>query len=170
MALRRVAALMSGLMLTVVGVALAPSAYAVNPDIRNKNSGLCLGVMGGSTVRGSSVAQWECNGNADQKWVYEYIGNGFYNIRNVGSNQCLAIKGGSWNQGAPIIQWDCNGNGDQMWYIRQGSGGYFELLNGNNTATGGSVDLCLAIDGARTDWGAPAISWECNGRDDQSWT
>lgn len=32
------------------------------------NSGMCLGVSGGSTAQGAKVIQWPCNGNADQEW------------------------------------------------------------------------------------------------------
>jgi hypothetical protein len=37
-------------------------------NIVNKNSGLCLGVTGGSTSVGANTVQWTCNGHPDQGW------------------------------------------------------------------------------------------------------
>jgi hypothetical protein len=37
-------------------------------NIVNKNSGLCLGVLGASYAEGAEVVQWGCNGNPDQEW------------------------------------------------------------------------------------------------------
>ncbi len=37
-------------------------------NIVDYNSGLCLGVSGGSTSVGANVIQWTCNGNSDQEW------------------------------------------------------------------------------------------------------
>lgn len=37
-------------------------------NILNDNSGMCLGISGGSTSVGAYAIQWGCNGNADQAW------------------------------------------------------------------------------------------------------
>ncbi|MCC2273942.1 RICIN domain-containing protein [Streptomyces sp. ET3-23] len=170
MNLRRVGAVVSGLMLAVAGVVSAPTASAATGvEIRNKHSGWCLGIQGGSKDWGAMAIQWDCNGNDDQKWRYEALGNGYYRLHNVGSNLCLGIRGGSWDRGADVIQWECNGNGDQMWYMPDG-GAYYPMMSANNRANGGAIDLCMSIGGGRTDWGAKAIVWDCNGADDQTWS
>lgn len=37
-------------------------------NIVDDNSGLCLGISGGSLTAGALAVQWTCNGNADQSW------------------------------------------------------------------------------------------------------
>jgi hypothetical protein len=37
-------------------------------EIVNLNTGMCLGVTGGSTSIGAPVVQWACNGHPDQNW------------------------------------------------------------------------------------------------------
>jgi Ricin-type beta-trefoil lectin domain len=37
-------------------------------NILDENSGMCLGISGGSTSRGAYAIQWGCNGHADQAW------------------------------------------------------------------------------------------------------
>ncbi|MFJ4282642.1 RICIN domain-containing protein [Streptomyces massasporeus] len=37
--------------------------------IKNRKSGMCLGVSGGSTVDGAQVAQFPCDGSANQGWI-----------------------------------------------------------------------------------------------------
>lgn len=37
-------------------------------NIVDRNSGKCLGIIGGSTDIGGNAVQWDCNGHADQEW------------------------------------------------------------------------------------------------------
>lgn len=37
-------------------------------NLVNRNSGKCLGIIGGSTDVGGNAVQWSCNGQEDQEW------------------------------------------------------------------------------------------------------
>jgi hypothetical protein len=37
-------------------------------NIVNRNSGKCLGIIGGSMDVGGNAVQWDCIGHDDQKW------------------------------------------------------------------------------------------------------
>jgi hypothetical protein len=90
-------------------------------ELFNRGTGKCIGVNGGSTANGAQVIEWDCNGNADQRWFWRATGTTqfgwpVYNLVNDKSGRCMGINGGSTAQGAVAVQWDCNGNNDQHWF------------------------------------------------------
>ncbi|WP_251095012.1 RICIN domain-containing protein [Streptomyces sp. Caat 7-52] len=147
---------LSAALVTVVG--LAPSASAAGVSLKN-GYGWCLGSKNGADRTVGYL--WTCNGNRDQTWTFNYVGEdvlgSFYQIIN-GNGQCLGTWGGSASQGAKIAVWDCNGNPDQKWYTK-GRGN--EILNRNSKK-------CLAGSGSFSG-GTTAIQWSCNGNKDQKW-
>ncbi|WP_164466051.1 RICIN domain-containing protein [Actinoplanes teichomyceticus] len=84
-------------------------------QIRNDNSGQCLGVGGASTAEGAHVIQWPCADIPDQRW-YGRRNGGTYEFVNQNSGKCMAVGGSGMADGAPVIQWKCLNTPDQKWY------------------------------------------------------
>jgi hypothetical protein len=82
----------------------------------DKNSGLCIGVAGGSWSPGAAIVQWPCYHGADQYWTQVDVGGGYSQLVNFSSHQCLGVAGGSLTVNAKLVQWWCNGAADQHWY------------------------------------------------------
>ncbi|MGW3208531.1 RICIN domain-containing protein [Streptomyces sp. NPDC001135] len=148
----------SAALVTVVG--FAPTASATGGHSLKNGYGYCLGSLNGADRTVGYM--WSCNGNRDQIWTFNYVGEdvrgNFYQIIN-GNGQCLGSYGGSKSRGADISVWDCNGNPDQKWYWKSGSGA--EIINRNS-------NMCLAGSGSFGK-GSNAIQWSCNGNKDQKW-
>ncbi|MCU7823619.1 RICIN domain-containing protein [Kitasatospora sp. DSM 101779] len=162
--MRRTATLSAGLVLAGgAALATAPTASAlVSGPLHPASSGKCLGVYGMSTDNGTDAVQWDCNGNADQRWSYSGVGGGYYTITNANSGKCLGVYGMDRKNGAVAVQWDCNGNADQQWYIDSVGNGAAHLINRNS-------GKCLGVYGGNTANGTLAVQWDCNGNSDQVW-
>ena len=89
------------------------------------SSGKCLDIRDGSTSNGALLQQWDCNGNAQQKWELLPIAgqDGWYALRPQNSNKCLDVYGAETRNGATVWQWDCHWEGNQQWEIRGVVGG-----------------------------------------------
>ena len=61
---------------------------------------------------------WNVNAK-QQKYLIEYIDNGFYRIRNVNSNKVLDVAGGNTYNGTNVWQWEWNGTDAQKWIIKK---------------------------------------------------
>ncbi|HET9517616.1 MAG TPA: RICIN domain-containing protein, partial [Actinoplanes sp.] len=87
-------------------------------EVRNANSGMCLGIGSSSKDRGARPLQWRCNGNKDQHWIPQLGHGGLTQLKNVNSGLCLAVASAATEAGAKVIQWTCNGGLDQAWHVR----------------------------------------------------
>lgn len=163
-------------------------------DPRVGLGGRCLDVQSGSSVDGTPVQLWSCNGSAAQAWAP--MGDA---VTTMG--KCLDVAGGSTAAGARLQLWRCNGTGAQQWLptdtgslvnprsgacvdVRGGAdqdGAAVQLWTCNQSpaqrwATGAGTPLvsgqsgkCLDVaGGARAD-GAPVQTWDCNGSPAQRW-
>lgn len=122
------AALGAGLALSV-GV---PSASADDyhpsgvPDVVTLGSAIsphCLEIGGWSTADGAAAQQWDCDGGANQKWIWTHIPGTGYTLRNAWSGKCLDVPGGGNTNGVHIQQWDCWNGNNQIWYDFQAGQG-----------------------------------------------
>jgi len=78
---------------------------------------LCLDLAGGDTTNGNAVEVWECNGLANQQWVF----GDDYHIRFF-ADQSKCVDAGDMQDGTPLMIWDCNGLSQQNWgYDSEGS-------------------------------------------------
>ena len=85
--------------------------------IQNRNSGLILGVAGGSSADGAVIEQWTDGGWTSQHWQLVDAGGGFYKLRNRATAKVVDVSGGSLSNGANVIQWGDNGGSNQHWQI-----------------------------------------------------
>ena len=116
-------------------------------------SGKCVDDSGGSTVNGTHVQVWDCNGTAAQSWTTEADGT----LRLDG--KCMDVSGGSTDNGALVQLWDCTGGANQVW--RPGPNG--SLVN---PVSG----RCLDDPNGSTTNGTQLQIWDCTGGTNQRWT
>jgi Ricin-type beta-trefoil lectin domain-like len=89
-----------------------PAHAAVQYEISNVNSGLCLTVTPGAGER--PVYGDRCRNVSEQRWFQVVERRGYYLLKNVATNLCLAIRGTGEN---PAIVTTCNEYwNDQVWY------------------------------------------------------
>ncbi|MFI6226215.1 RICIN domain-containing protein [Micromonospora echinospora] len=99
--------------------------------LRNRFSGMCLDVPGGSGDNKLQVQQYHCNGGANQKWEYlpgQYPG--FGKFRNVASQKCLDVRDTSTSVGAIVQQYHCMEVPNQQWTYPQADGFVMALHSG----------------------------------------
>jgi hypothetical protein len=121
---------------TAVGVTASPAAAFVPQSgdrfvWASQAAGYCMGVAGGDMTSGTSVIQWDCNGNADQTWIAERVGPSYtdgsadFRIRNAANpNECLSVaENKTYVWGQPLVIWQCkplSTYDDQIWNLQSG--------------------------------------------------
>jgi hypothetical protein len=97
-----------------------PAARSGYYTVVNLHSNKCLDVTGRSTVNGTAIQQWTCNGGTNQEWFPRVVQNNpaatIYNLINLNSGKCLDVRGRSTANGAIVQQWTCNGGTNQNWF------------------------------------------------------
>jgi O-glycosyl hydrolase len=117
-------------------------------------SGRCLDVPNQSTVNGTQVALWDCNGGTNQSWTQ--LANGALRVY---TNKCLDVIGHATAPGSRVAIWDCNGGANQQWRV-----------NADGTIVGVESGLCLDVSGQGTGNGTLVNIFTCNGGANQRWS
>ncbi|WP_329257674.1 RICIN domain-containing protein [Streptomyces pseudovenezuelae] len=77
-------------------------------QLRAQNSGLVVGVSGGSTTAGTpNIVQQAADGAAGALWLPVQQSDGSYSFKNQNSGLCLDVYGGGSNPGRQLDQWQC---------------------------------------------------------------
>lgn len=130
--------------------------------IRNKNSGLYLGIEG-EAVSGANVAQVEgINGTL---WKFTDGGDGYYNITTENESLFLDVFQAKPDMGTNIEVYMNSGSDAQLFKMLDNGDGSYVI-----STKAGSDNSCIEIKNAYTEPGANAQQWEINGHDCQSWT
>ncbi|MBE4740712.1 MULTISPECIES: family 43 glycosylhydrolase [Streptomyces] len=114
--------------------ATTPTAYT----IVNRNSGKCLDVTGGGTADGTNIAQWTCNGGANQKWRIEDRADDTSRLVNVATGKVADVTDCASADGADIRQWSWLNNNCQKFRMVYLGGDYVRIVN---AATGKVMDV-----------------------------
>jgi len=86
----------------------------INYRLMVQHDGKCLDVIGFATQNGSPVAQWDCNGLANQQWDIVQTADGYHNLKpRHTTGKCLDVLGFATNDGATLAIWTCNGFDNQ---------------------------------------------------------
>ncbi|AJQ95793.1 RICIN domain-containing protein [Gynuella sunshinyii] len=131
--------------------------------IQNRNSGMCLRTLNGSTADATSIVQYSCGTDDVEKWIVSTIGNNQYTIVQAASGKSADINGASTENGANNIIWPRNSGNNQKWRIEPQGNGYVHIVNVNS-------GLLLDINGASTADNGNNIQWPENGGANQDWT
>ena len=106
----------------------------VNAAVNIKSAGksnLVFDVPGASTANSARIQLYAANGTNAQKFRFQQIGNGTYNIVNVNSGKVLDVYGASASKGAVLQQYDSNGTVAQQWTVRNYGDGKISLMSVN---------------------------------------
>lgn len=106
----------------------------VNAAVNIKSAGksnLVFDVPGASTANSARIRLYAANGTNAQKFRFQQIGNGTYNIVNVNSGKVLDVYGASASNGAVLQQYDSNGTVAQQWTVRNYGDGKISLMSVN---------------------------------------
>ena len=110
----------------------------VNAAVNIKSAGksnLVFDVPGASTANSARIQLYAANGTNAQKFRFQQIGNGTYNIVNVNSGKVLDVYGASASNGAVLQQYDSNGTVAQQWTVRNYGDGKISLMSVNAKIT-----------------------------------
>jgi len=135
-------------------------------EIKNEESGQCLGIALNAEESGAAVIHVPCNGANDaQAWRFAALADGTpntYNIKNVNSNLCITVAGGGNSNWLVVRQRGCqddhakNFRPEFIGFGAPGTVGRFQLMR----ATGSNRCLDNGDTSAR---GAPVVQYGCFG-------
>lgn len=141
------------IMLTLSVGALSASPAAAATGTITGLAGKCLDVAGASSVNGTAVQLYDCNGTAAQQWTVGSDGT----IRALG--KCLDVTGNSTADGARLQLWDCAGSANQKWTV-----------SAARDLVGTQSNKCADVTGNTSANGTPIQIWTCGGAANQKWT
>ena len=81
------------------------------------HSGLCLGVLNGSTDNTAAVQQARFDGGSNQLWAFVPDNKGFNFIVNLHRGQVLDVANKSLNNHVTVQQRPFNGGDNQRWQL-----------------------------------------------------
>lgn len=125
-----------------------------------RHSGKCADVVSASMANGAEIAQYTCNGNANQEWRFEDLGNGYHRVTAVHSGKCLDVLNASTANGAKAVQWTCNGGANQQWEVRDAGSGFVRLVARHS-------GKCLDVPSSSLSDGTRLTQYTCNGGQNQ---
>ncbi|WP_197034737.1 RICIN domain-containing protein [Glycomyces sp. NRRL B-16210] len=131
-------------------------------DLRNRNSGKCVDVVGGSSANGAEIIQYDCHGGSNQQWELANAGGGYYRIVSEASGKCLDVDAASTANNARILLWTCNGGTNQQWQLRT-TGNYVEIVARHS-------GKCLDVISSSTANGTRLQQYDCVGGTNQHWS
>lgn len=114
-------------------------------------------IAGASRDQGAQALIWDTNGNGNQRFQFNMVQPGVYQIIAQHSNMYLAPQG--YQQGAHVVQshqpanWEVSKSFDGAYQMKVQGTNMFMDLSGGNIQNGGEV-----------------IIWPGNGGDNQKWT
>lgn len=121
----------------------------------------CLDVDGASKEDGTNVVQWECNGQAHQRWQFVKKGR-HYRVQARHSGKCLSLEDASKENGVNLVQSACDDKEEkQRWMVVDRENGHYYTLE---SALSGK---CLDIDDESRENHANVQQWKCNGGKNQ---
>lgn len=143
----------------------SPPVYTVPSGwttVVNRNSGKCVDARGGSTVYGTALQQYSCNGSNAQQYIFQPTDSGFYRVSNRNNSTLVwDVTGASTAVGAKLELWGWNGGWNQQWKPVSEGNGYFHFVARNS-------GQCLDTPGAQTADGLQLQQYPCNGSPAQS--
>jgi len=129
--------------------------------VKNRQSGLFMGVAGESKLEGATIQQGPLSGTTNQKWTFAHLGDGVYRIINKNSLITMQVRNGSTDNGAILEQGTYVGYDNQKLIVQQdGTSGYYNLIPYHSTkylgTDGDQVNANIVQDSvnkdAGTDW------------------
>ncbi|MFE7752900.1 ThuA domain-containing protein [Streptomyces sp. NPDC057428] len=95
-------------------------------SLGSRSNGMCVDARGASTVNGTAVQQYTCNGTVAQQFQFRPTDGGYVRIAARGNpQQVVDVTDRSTAQGAPLQLWSYSSGLNQQWQpVRESSGSY----------------------------------------------
>lgn len=133
-----------------------------NFKLKNKQSGLVLGIDGNSIAEGGDAVQLPDSNAAGQSWKFDYDAAGHFQFINANSELVLDIPDESTESGVPLHQWGDTEGDHQKWLVRDLGGGEYQIVSkksgllvsvaGASTAEGAHIEQAAPTDGDEQIW------------------
>jgi hypothetical protein len=135
--------------------------------MQSASSAQFMDVFNASRSAGAGVIQWPNNGDPNQRWEFDDLGDGTVRVVSANSGLVLDVGGGSTAPGAQVIQWGWNGGLNQRWrVILLGDAGSNPQLSVVQSMSSGMV---VDLAGASMVPGTRLIQWPWAGAANQFW-
>ncbi len=136
--------------------------------IRSKNSNLVMDVFNQGQLEGVNIIQWPENGQTNQQWKFESLGNGYYKITSVlNPTFSLDVFNRGLTLGNRVIQWTYHAGTNQQWKIIDNTDGSVSFMS--RLAEENGTGYLLDVYNGGTDQGVNVIQWTAHYRDNQKW-
>lgn len=144
-----------------LGIRLTSTTYS---PIQYVNPQFCLNDPQNSTVNGTQMNLWQCDGKVQQQFRFNYNADfQAYNIQ-LENGKCLSDPLASGDNGTKLQIWTCNDNAAQNWYpLIPANGGFFSDPNGESwcIVTGGvGYTMCINLPQSNINNGQPINVWQ----------
>ncbi|QBD81502.1 hypothetical protein EPA93_38245 [Ktedonosporobacter rubrisoli] len=137
------------------------SQQEVYYNVVGLDSGKCLDVQGDSSLDGTPVIQYHCDGGENQEWyAISANRNGAFYIVSRASGKCLAVGGDTSSDQAPVMLEPCAFKGTEQW--RRPSGAVSPLISLHS-------NKCLDIPDDTNADVVPLQQYSCDNGRNQDW-
>lgn len=89
-------------------------------------------VQGKSIRNDANVDLYASNKGMNQRWSFQYNGDGLYRVVNIGSGLSLDVEGANPTAGTNVLQYAANTGKNQLWGITQNADGTYTLYSALN--------------------------------------
>ena len=93
------------------------------------NNNKVLDIDGGSSATGARLQIWDDSEVLQQRFIIQYMGNGYYKMTAKHSGKVLDVIGGEMIDGKGIQQFDNNNTDAQRWIIRKNSDNTYSIIS-----------------------------------------
>lgn len=150
--------------LGLLGVTTARCEVTVSSDLilengtyflRNKQTGSYADIKGPTMASGTTIHQWKFHGGNSQKWIFNYLGDGYYSIRSNNSSTpyYLGVKNDSTGLDVDIVLRTGALTDGMKWRIELTKNDAYKII----PKTGESNDYVIATSTSNTTNGAKLI-------------
>ncbi len=150
--------------LGLLGVTTARCEVTVSSDLilengtyflRNKQTGSYADIKGPTMASGTTIHQWQFHGGNSQKWVFNYLGDGYYSIRSNNSSTpyYLGVKNDSTGLDVDVVLRTGTITNGMKWRIELTKNDGYKII----PKTGEAKDYVLATSTSNTTNGAKLI-------------
>ncbi len=123
--------------------------------LRNKQVGYYADIEGPTMANGTEIHQWTFNGNNSQKWIFDYLGSGYYTLKSANSTTAyyLGVENDANTKNANIVLRSGTITAGMKWRVTVTDSGAYRL-------TPQTGDWCLATNTSDQTTGVKLIQGE----------
>jgi hypothetical protein len=101
-------------------------------EIKPTSQYKCLDIASSGQHDGAGVQQYNCSGQANQKFTIEHQGNNQYRIKANHSGKCLSVVNNANYDGANLEQRTCGSSNSQLFQLNSKGNQLYEIRNVNS--------------------------------------